>query len=545
MTYEEFEARYEYNPATDRIGGGGFGEVYRAYDNLRKRWVAIKECKVEPHKFSLWREVELVNEMEPHINIARYENPYRFKLGRVEMDYAILKYYEEGSLKDLLKKQPLSTFEKIEIIEGLLHGLAHIHQEGFIHRDFKPGNVLIEKVAEKWVPKITDFGMSKLKKNDGREQLSDSSIGKTIAYAAPEQIQNRPINDSTDLWALGIIVYQMATGKLPFDSENHTSKETYNLEVSKQIISGKLPNVSTIEEPFKGIIERCLVLPIHERANSANDLFSLIHKNKSAVNISRLVNFKQEEKTAKLESSSTGNVVEFLVAKDEYAKWNVANAMSILATNNIHRGYVKSMNAEKVEVFLDYGVTGLINEIAFEKLFIGDYVEVQIIEADFEVCRLFLRLNRILKKNQNDIHISQLSNGRFVLKNASGIIANGEYDELKQLSDSNYAFKRNNKWGVINKQGKIIVKEKYLEIYPYHNGLARVSSLGNSIFDLLNYSIKFGFINEVGFEQIPLVYHEAQDFDNEFAIVMINGLLNSTWYKIDKTGLCTEINNRS
>lgn len=275
MLYEEFESRYLYNPIDDRIGGGGFGEVYKAKDVLRNRWVAIKECKVEVHKFSLKREVELAAEMDFHPNLARYENSYRFKLGRIEIDYAVMKYYEDGSLSNILKNKKLSKNELIEIIEGVIRGLSHMHKEGFIHRDLKPGNILIERNDGKLIPKITDFGMSKLKRNS-ESDLSDSAIGKTIAYAAPEQIQNMPIRDNTDLWSLGVMVYKMCQGELPFLSNNHTSKEIYNIEISKKNVVGQIPDLTSLEEPFKQIIEKCLVVDINERIKSADELLPLL-----------------------------------------------------------------------------------------------------------------------------------------------------------------------------------------------------------------------------------------------------------------------------
>ena len=222
MTYEEFEQRYQYNPEkkSDQLGKGGFGSVYKALDIHRNKYVAIKESKVEfEHgKFTLLREVELANEIEPHPNVARYINCWRFKITRlVEMEYAIMPYYKYGNLTKAVQ-QNLTYTEKESIIKGILLGLSHLHKEGIIHRDFKSPNILMDKVNGKWLPKIADFGMSKILASSGGDgSQSNSSIGLSYSYAAPEQLNpkrfGRTIRKNVDLWALGVIIWEIFLSK--------------------------------------------------------------------------------------------------------------------------------------------------------------------------------------------------------------------------------------------------------------------------------------------------------------------------------------------
>ena len=166
MTQDEFTKRYRYDPAKDKLGEGGFGSVFRAYDTYRNRWVALKISKVqaEHENVRLKKEVEMVSALRPHPNIAYYEECYTFPSFDAEYDFGVLQYYEEGNLIQLLKKQQLSFAEIYSILRQVLSGLEFLHGQtpGIIHRDLKPQNILMAKGLDgEYVPKITDFGISK------------------------------------------------------------------------------------------------------------------------------------------------------------------------------------------------------------------------------------------------------------------------------------------------------------------------------------------------------------------------------------------------
>jgi len=274
MTREEFEIRFVYDPQKDRIGGGGFGTVYKGYDSLRKRFIAIKEQQVKEHQFTLQKEVELCNEIEKHDNILAYENCYRFSVMRgVEVDFATMKYYEDGSVDTLLKNRILSDAQKDNLIKGILLGIRHLHKEGIIHRDLKTANILIDRDKNNYIPKIADFGLSRLTGGEDRSSISNSAIGKTIAYAAPEQIKGQTIKKNVDLWAFGVIAYKILTGNLPFMANEGVDFATAQIDISKKILSLELPpKLNSIKEPYQSIIRKCWVLDANERVQSADDL---------------------------------------------------------------------------------------------------------------------------------------------------------------------------------------------------------------------------------------------------------------------------------
>ncbi|CAG4994729.1 Serine/threonine-protein kinase PknD [Dyadobacter sp. CECT 9275] len=278
MTYEEFLKRYQFDTQDKNamLGAGGFGSVYKAYDTVQKRYIAVKIAEVKHEKFNLMYEKQIVDELDSHENVARYGNCFRFTFMPVRYDFAILTFYEEGNLADVLNKYPLDTDQKHQILEGILRGVGHLHNHHIIHRDMKPQNVLMDNQNGRWVPKLTDFGLSKLADSNTRA-VENSSIGLSIAYAAPEQISNRDIKHNVDLWAVGVIAYQMFVGELPFEAPRTMSQESWNLEVSKLIVNGKVSEkINAVPEPFKTIIEKCLVADNTQRVQKADELLLLL-----------------------------------------------------------------------------------------------------------------------------------------------------------------------------------------------------------------------------------------------------------------------------
>jgi serine/threonine protein kinase len=262
MTKEEFDKRYTFNHKKDFIGNGGFGEVYKVYDNTKKRYVALKISKVDKqHKFSLYREVQLANELDFHKHIAKYQNCYRFNFGAFDMDYGVLKYYELGDLENYIRTYHLSLIEKDKLLRGILSGVAFLHQEKIIHRDLKPGNILIDKVKEEIVPKITDFGLSKLGRiNDKNNPTKNTSIGKTYAYSAPETFNSNEIYENVDIWAIGVIAYKVFSGKLPFGEDLVGTADYVNNETSAQVQFKKtLDHWHLIPLEYHTFIQKCLI----------------------------------------------------------------------------------------------------------------------------------------------------------------------------------------------------------------------------------------------------------------------------------------------
>ncbi len=281
MNQEDFKNRYKYDPTTDRLGEGGFGEVFKAYDTFLDKWVAMKISKVKAdfQELRLKNEVDLVNQLPVHPNVARYEECYTYKTISGEHDFAILQYYETGNLLQVLSKQELSLSQKHYLLTSLLEGIHFIHTQGIIHRDLKPQNVLIVYRNNNYIPKITDFGISKKLSATKTTQFINSLIGAgTITYSSPEQLADSAIRKNADLWSFGIIAYQVLTGETPFNAGSHsTSSELGRQEMMKQINSGKLPDlINQVPIPWKNIIENCLIIDPNKRMKDAETCIDML-----------------------------------------------------------------------------------------------------------------------------------------------------------------------------------------------------------------------------------------------------------------------------
>ncbi len=281
---EEFLNRYAYDIELDRIGSGAFGTVYKAYDNYLNVFKAIKIAEVkfiDGREFSLKSEFKASQSVPTHRNIAHYEEVLQFRMPSGLFDYAIMQYYEEGSLKILLQNKSLTRDQKIQIVKGILNGLKVLHENKIIHRDLKPSNILIAKDNRgNYVPKISDFGLSKLVNQSEDHSFSGSFAGGTLDYSSPEQLYGHKLRFNSDLWSLGVITYEIFTGKKPFElSDFSGSPDLKRRQVLSKIISGDMPgHINECPEPYQSFIRFCLQRDPLKRVQSADDLINYLKK---------------------------------------------------------------------------------------------------------------------------------------------------------------------------------------------------------------------------------------------------------------------------
>jgi serine/threonine protein kinase len=286
MRQDEFRKRYQYDPSKDRVGKGGFGNVFKAYDNYNSQWVAIKIAEAQPgmEAVRLKKEVEMASALPPHPNIARYEACHTYQTDIGECDYAVLQYYEEGNLLQLLEKQALGHDKICQILRQVLEGIDFLHSNKVLHRDLKPQNILMAKhPGGDFVPKITDFGISKRVEQD-KSAFTNTLQGGTLSYASAEQLKASTIRWNADLWSFGVIAYQAFTGELPFTAGGHDSaSEAGRQELFRQITGGKLPDgINRVPEPWRGLIRRCLAVDAEQRIKSAKECLSILSEGRDA-----------------------------------------------------------------------------------------------------------------------------------------------------------------------------------------------------------------------------------------------------------------------
>lgn len=281
MTQEEFHRRYQYNPSSDCLGEGGFGKVYKAYDTHRDRYVAIKMAEVRPHfeEVRLKKEVEIISKLPSHPNIAYYEECYTFSTFAGEYDFGVLQYYEEGNLQQLLTDKKLSYEQKNNILRQILEGLVFLHSQGIIHRDLKPQNILIVNRHGDYIPKITDFGISK-KLDENKSSIFTNSLAGagTLSFASPEQLLGNTIRKNTDLWSFGVIACWTFTGNLPFNTGGQiVTSEAGRIELFKQITTGDISTfINLLPTVWQQLVRQCIIVNIDNRIGSANKCLEIL-----------------------------------------------------------------------------------------------------------------------------------------------------------------------------------------------------------------------------------------------------------------------------
>jgi serine/threonine protein kinase len=189
------------------LGSGALGDVYLAKDMILERKVAVKHLKSEyaTDKEALKRfrrEARTIAKLR-HENIAVI-----YGLEQEDgQSYIIMEYAEKGTLADSLKKGPLPTTQAISLASAVCRALAAVHSRGAFHRDIKPSNILLTKSEGRIIPKLSDFGLS---------GISQSGLHGTLQYASPEQLSEEPGNAQSDIYSLGMVLYEMLIGRPPF-----------------------------------------------------------------------------------------------------------------------------------------------------------------------------------------------------------------------------------------------------------------------------------------------------------------------------------------
>ena len=273
-----------------RLGEGAMGAVYRAKHVKVGRAFAVKvlhsrlllDNKVL-QRFE--REAELAGRLR-HPNVIGVVDVGETNDG---MRYMVMDFAEGPDLATLLGESPFTPQRVITLTRQLLEGLYHAHEAGLIHRDFKPENVIVERDSHKAeVPRIVDFGIAILREggessdSPGRLTTNGLVLG-TPHYMAPEQAVADPIDHRIDLFALGIMVYEMLCGKLPFDGSGAEVARA-NLLLDPPLISERVPYLEV--DPLLEAFARRLMAKKRDlrpaTAKVARELLDLIEKDREA-----------------------------------------------------------------------------------------------------------------------------------------------------------------------------------------------------------------------------------------------------------------------
>lgn len=276
---ESHLGRYE---ILEELGRGEMGVVYKAHDPLIDRYVAIKtidlqklsENEKDEYKARFYQEAKAAGHLN-HPNIITIHD-----LGRKgDIAYIAMELMEGPELQDIVaENQPLSIGEKLDVAFQVAEGLAYAHEHGVVHRDIKPSNIMVLRGRH---VKIADFGIARMESSLWRTQ-TDKIIGSPL-YMSPEQIQSHPIDQRSDIFSFGIVLYQMLTGRLPFKGENINAVMYQIINEEPQKPGSLNPE---IPDMLDHIVAKCLAKKPEDRYLNANELAGDLHTCRKMLSLS-------------------------------------------------------------------------------------------------------------------------------------------------------------------------------------------------------------------------------------------------------------------
>ncbi|HVP51801.1 MAG TPA: protein kinase, partial [Terriglobales bacterium] len=254
----------------EQIGAGGMGVVFRAHDERLERDVALKVLLpgtlADDFARRRFRKEALALSRLNHPNIATVHD-FDTQEG---IDFLVTELIAGVTLDDRLLSGPLPENDLLHIALQLAEGLEAAHREGVIHRDLKPGNL---RLTPEGRLKILDFGLAKRVDPADQASVTQSVLevgpAGTLAYMAPEQLRDEKVDARSDIWAAGVVLYEMATGRRPFEGKTLTA-------VTDQILHAHIPAPNVLQPRLSprlaGIILKCLEKEAEKRYQSAKEL---------------------------------------------------------------------------------------------------------------------------------------------------------------------------------------------------------------------------------------------------------------------------------
>jgi eukaryotic-like serine/threonine-protein kinase len=262
-----------------RLGAGGMGVVYLARDTRLDRMVALKFLPLaldEEHKIRFVREAKATAALE-HPNIGAI---YEIKEASDGQMFIVMGYYDGETLAQRIQRGRLPLEDAVTIASQIAAGLVHAHSRGVVHRDVKPGNIMLTRDR---TVKIIDFGLAKLQ---GSSKLTEPerTIG-TVAYLSPEQARGDEVDERTDIWSLGAVLYEMLAGQVPFRADSTEGTIRSILMSGPEPLKQLRPDVPV---EIQRIVNRALRKDLKSRYPTATELLNDLADYQASTSVTEL-----------------------------------------------------------------------------------------------------------------------------------------------------------------------------------------------------------------------------------------------------------------
>ncbi len=267
-TGKRLDARYEIQ---ELIGVGGMAVVYRAYDIVEDKVVAIKILKDEflgnKEFIRRFKNESKAIAVLSHSNIVKV---YDVSFG-TKIQYIVMEYINGITMKEFIsQRKKISWKDAVYFTKQILSALRHAHKKGIIHRDIKPQNIMLLKDG---TVKVTDFGIARFSRNE-TQTMTDRAIG-SVHYISPEQAKGSIIDEKADIYSVGVVLYEMLTGALPFEADNAVSVAIMHMQSNPKSLRELNPD---IPEGLEEITLHAMQKHPENRYSSADEMLDALEK---------------------------------------------------------------------------------------------------------------------------------------------------------------------------------------------------------------------------------------------------------------------------
>ncbi|KAA0231070.1 tetratricopeptide repeat protein [candidate division KSB1 bacterium] len=465
----------------EKLGQGGMGVIYKAEDTKLKRLVALKFL---PPDLTLDEEAKerFVNEAQAasaldHPNLCTIYEIDEDEEGRM---FIAMAYYEGETLQKKVASGKLQVADAIEIAIQIAQGLAKAHEHGIIHRDIKPANVMITNDS---VAKILDFGLAKL---SGQTRLTKigTTVG-TVAYMSPEQSRGENVDHRTDIWALGVVIYEMLTARLPFRGEYEQAVIYSIFNEEPEPVTGLRADLSS---DFDEVIRKALAKDANQRYAAVIDFLSDLENLKAGIGIATVPGRAPRAET---EENSIA-VIDFTnIAGDATIDWLSGGIAETVTVDLKKISALKVVNREKVLNVLAKHAGKMPAEQ--QSIAIGKALGVRwMISGGYQKAGNAIRLTA---------HFTEIASGEVV----GSVKADGTMEEIFKLQDQLIlSLMEALQLKISSSEIRKIEKPEAMavEAYEYY-------AKGRQLFN------QFG---KAGFEQAEKFYEKAIELDDKYAL---------------------------